>query len=90
MPVYKLTPADRDMPADEAAMIARDFDSAIKILNEDGPLVEVEMTEEQLGDFLATYEDWKAEKFVYADINKPATNFTNLQRAIAKNKPQPQ
>ncbi len=87
MPVYMIAPADKDMPADEAAMIVRDFDSTIEILNEDGPLAEVEMTEEQMGDFLATYQDWKAEEFVFAEINKPAINLNNLRRRL--DKPQP-
>ena len=89
MPVYTIKPADKDMPTDEVAVIVRDFDSTINIVNEDGTHVEAEMTEQQMGDFLATYQGWQADKIVYADINKPAPNLDNLRKALQRSGPQP-
>lgn len=70
-------------------MILYDFDSTIKIISENDSGVEVEMTEQQAGDFLTIYTDWQAKKIAYADINKPALNLGNMRKALDRNKNQP-
>lgn len=89
MPVYKLTPADKDMSSDEAALIVRDFGPAIQILDDGGNAVEVEMTEQQAADFQLCFADWQTDKKVYADINRPEINLENARRLLSGNKPQP-
>ena len=77
------------MSPDEVALIVRDFDSAITILSEKETGIEVEMTEQQAGDFMTSFTDWQAEKIVYADINKPAIPLDNLRKKLQSRGPNP-